>query len=812
VITSADTSDNDGVASAILTSVPVNADAIVSAWIILNKNVIAVSQTVSIDGIEIVVTPSLKNAPLNATVPVQIEVIDGSGSPVPDAPLTLSGAMIGTVRTNAKGIYSVNLTSATQAVKKLTVTGLGATSSDSVKFWTTVPSGTGTPVRNLQLRLYSSRTQLKADNTDNAVITAILVDDNRNPAVGDTIKFACDLGVIDAFAIVDTAGRATAKLRSTAQNGNCTITAIASGKNLTASTIVLFSGVKISLVAEPKDLKTNEYSTIRANLKDASGNPIGSDTVSFTISGALGTFENGQKTSSLKLSPDGTATVRVTSSAAGTVTVRASAANSEDSAVINYTTNSLACTTSVSSLLVGGADSTQVTATLRNGSNQPLANQLIIFSTNVGTITKDSATTDANGRARTFLKSAAFADVATVQATASNGIAQATVRFIATKAFRIALTITPDNISVNGGEANLIATVTDTNNNMVTDALVNFRITKGPGGGETILKPVVVSKDGIATTILKSGTLPSAYRNCEVIATVGSLSATNKLTISGAPHIISISRPESDTVKVPNAGQMDESTFAFFIGAVVQDINGNPVADGTEVHFSAVVSGMKYCALQFSYWSGLNGVGEKKAILAYSPYDNPFEDINNDTTMTPGIDLTIDYINMIARRGDDVNGDGKMDYDPLIHDFFWDFNGNDVCDPDTGEPIFIDRTVTPPIIDSTIYADLNKNGRWDKSELKKDHNGNGTFDGPASGDFMFSEWEMRPQFDGRFDFSTNDFAVVIESSAPTKGGIAYAKLKYPRQFAQRLYVTLNAEANGIRDRDGERVLLPVVRE
>ena len=70
---------------------------------------------------------------------------------------------------------------------------------------------------------------------------------------------------------------------------------------------------------------------------------------------------------------------------------------------------------------------------------------------------------------------------------------------------------------------------------------------------------------------------------------------------------------------------------------------------------------------------------------------------------------------------------------------------------------------------------------------------------------------MRPQFHGiRFDFHTNDFAVVIASSAVTKDGVAEAGITYPRQMANRLIVSINAEINGIRDKDGERFALPVL--
>ena len=71
---------------------------------------------------------------------------------------------------------------------------------------------------------------------------------------------------------------------------------------------------------------------------------------------------------------------------------------------------------------------------------------------------------------------------------------------------------------------------------------------------------------------------------------------------------------------------------------------------------------------------------------------------------------------------------------------------------------------------------------------------------------------MRPQFKGdRLTFSDNGFAMVIDRSAVTKDGVAYTRLTYPRQLAHRLKATVNAEVKGIRDIDGERFTLPVLR-
>jgi hypothetical protein len=127
-------------------------------------------------------------------------------------------------------------------------------------------------------------------------------------------------------------------------------------------------------------------------------------------------------------------------------------------------------------------------------------------------------------------------------ASTSAGNAVKKVNFISAPAKAIKLTVSPDNIGVNGGVATLKAIVTDSNSNMVSGSEVNFKILKGPGGGEYIDKPLVASQNGIAHAQLFAGSVASQYRGCLVSASIGSIADTAKLTISGEPYAITVSR------------------------------------------------------------------------------------------------------------------------------------------------------------------------------------------------------------------------------------------------------------------------------
>jgi hypothetical protein len=805
IITSADTTNDRGEATAVYRAVPVNIDARITASMSVEDSSLSVFTTVTLAGLQIDVTPALTDALLNRTVPVLVKIIDGAGNPVPDATIIFN-ENLRQVTTDGEGIFRTSVTSSTQKRLTISVRALGAQDSNYVDFWSVLPTkGENTVGTIRKMRIFSSRSQLRADNSDFAVVSVILTNENNNPTAGEVVKFTSDLGIIGQTATVDSSGRATVLLHSAPVNGVCKVIATAVGRNLSATTEILFSGVTLQLAASQTELKVGESANLEAFLKDASGNAIGGDPVEFTLTGP-GAFDNGNASYSAVLNPNGKALVRVTASASGRVVAKAAALNTSDSLQLTFSNNSLSLAAAKSSLAVGGGDSTLVTATYVNGSGAAVSGALISFATNAGSISSASATTDGNGKAATYLRSAAFSGTATVQANASAGSAQIHVDFNATAPRSIKLTITADNIGINGGTATLRAVVADEEGNLVSGQNVNFRILKGPGGGESITKPVVQTQAGVALSQLQSGSIASGYRGTLVVASLGTLADTSKLTISGSAYIVTVSRPEDDSVPVGGGGVVDETTFEFFQGAVVQDINGNMVADGTEVHFSAVVTGLAIGYRILDHWDGLGSTTTTSVKPAYRilARDLPYEDINNNLKFDAGIDLDLDGNPFVLRRGEDRNGDGVFDWNPAVHDTWFDFNGNGICDPGSGE------NDTVVVNGKTLFADLNADGFRNPSEILVDRGAIGACDEPASGDYPYAEWEVR-DFLPSIQFRANEFAVAIEVSAVTKNGVAHARLRYPRQFARRLYVNVNAEANGIRDRDGERFLLPQIK-
>jgi hypothetical protein len=133
--------------------------------------------------------------------------------------------------------------------------------------------------------LSSSRSQLKADNIDSAIITAILRNSRGSAIVGDMITFTTNnVGVIiGANAVTDSTGKATSLLRSTQFNDTCIVIAVSQKTRNRDTVRIIFSGVKISLQSNAASLKVNSFATVTADLVDGSNNPIGGDELTFTV-------------------------------------------------------------------------------------------------------------------------------------------------------------------------------------------------------------------------------------------------------------------------------------------------------------------------------------------------------------------------------------------------------------------------------------------------------------------------------------------------------------------------------------------------
>jgi hypothetical protein len=302
-----------------------------------------------------------------------------------------------------------------------------------------------------------------------------------------------------------------------------------------------------------------------------------------------------------------------------------------------------------------------------------------------------------------------------------------------------------------------------------------------------------------------------------------------KFTIAGPPKYVTI---RTNLLKGINP---NDGTFILPCAAIVTDVNGNPVADGTDVTFSLQISGYVVSELSThtvsdymtSYWNCYSLIDTIHTTL-------PFEDFNDNLKLDIGEDRNGDGI---LNRGEDLNGDGIYDRGPA----FIDINQNGKRDYNFST-LSVEKTYNCSST-SVLVGDLNHNGHWDPIE---------PLDNPAyltpynrllsdsafyyypnirnasdSADFavlkaMDSAYESLPGFIARkgcFDID-NDWngirdpntAVAIKKIVQTQGGKALNQVLYGQTDATRIEVMIWAESQGVRTLTPEKFILPIVKD
>jgi hypothetical protein len=380
-------------------------------------------------------------------------------------------------------------------------------------------------------------------------------------------------------------------------------------------------------------------------------------------------------------------------------------------------------------------------------------------------------------------------------------------------------------IATNGGEARIEAVAFDARGNRVKDAHISFNMLDGPGGGEKLEPPSAVTRlDGTAETYLLAGTIPSKFREVKVVAGdfASIKSDTIFFTIAGPPASITIRRD------IGEISDDEDGTYTMQCAALVTDVNGNPVADGTRVTFSLKITG-------YQIWSVYTGDPVKTTNifpLEYEyPYDTlgrwlPFEDLNDNFRLDPGEDRDGDGM---ANRGEDVNGDGVKTLGPA----FEDINQNGVRDwyPERRDIVKIDEDTLGHDVYDTIFADLNGNGLRDYVEPLKDSTyraayyriiaGMGSAADSAEVQSQDAAYEAlrASQRGGVFDIDWNKNGTLdpvttasIARTVETVDGKAPNALTYGQSDALRITVMINAESQGIVTKSPQEFVLPIAEK
>jgi hypothetical protein len=586
---------------------------------------------------------------------------------------------------------------------------------------------------------------------------------------------------------------------------------------------------------QPPSISSNgqDTSTVVAILTDAAKNPIAGEPVNFSKQKDATRIVFSDSTTNNR----GEARCKIVGTGSGTDTIRISSAGVTTPVLLYYSSNVLKIDTLPGqSLIAIGSDSTLFEVTyLKSDRVTPIPNANVEVNFTVGTI-QDTLfakifATNASGKVRFSIQNPEFAVSATICGIAKDG-AEVTsfimkVYFVANKVYRIKLTGTSEVVNVNKDRSKILAIALDSLGNRVKDARISFNLLAGPSGGEFLDPPYAITdEDGVASTNLVSGKNPSTFKGVWISA--GDFhsvrSDTLKFTIAGPPKYITI-RTNLLKGKNPNDG-----TFILPCAAIVTDVNGNPVADGTDVTFSTQISGF-VVSEHSSHLSG-DCMSVIKDTL-YALLD--FEDFNDNLKLDPGEDRNGDGL---LNRGEDLNGDGIYDKGPP----FIDINKNGKRDYDFST-LSVEINHKCNNSSPAGIGDLNSNGLWDPIEpldnalylssyqrLRQDsafyyfpviRNASDSADFAAL-KVQDSAYEALPGFIHRrhsFDVDNDrngvsdpNTAVAIKKFVQTQSGKAVNEVLYGQTDAARIEVMIWAESQGVRTLTPEKFILPIVKD
>ena len=423
----------------------------------------------------IVINPASSTLALNAQLPLQALVKDGSGSVVPDAAVTWTVENPTIASVSASGLVTALAIGTTQVA----ASAMGK-------------SGIATIIVQ---RTQVASVVVRPNRVDAAIgsttaLTATALDAAQNTLPDRAMIWTTSNA---AVATVSAAGVVTAKAAGTA-----TITATSEGKS-DASVFTVAPGAVASVTVTPSPITmvSGQTQLLTAAVKDASGTVLTGKIITWASS----------NTAVATVSSSGV----VTAVAAGTATITGTADGVSGSSAVTVTAAGAAnvsVSPSAPTIVVGGT--TQLTATVTDANGNPITSPNVTWSSSSPLVALVSST---------GLVSALLPGTSTITATSGNasGTSAVTVTLVPVAS----VTVSPPTLSLTlgGPPGQLTATVKDASGNVLTNRPVTW----------TSSDPLIASVDqtGLVT--------PVAVGPATITATSGSVSGTAAVAVTQVP-------------------------------------------------------------------------------------------------------------------------------------------------------------------------------------------------------------------------------------------------------------------------------------
>ncbi|HAX2434847.1 TPA: inverse autotransporter adhesin-like protein YeeJ [Escherichia coli] len=455
---------------------------------------------------------------------------------------------------------------------------------------------------NAQVTLNIPAQQVVTNNSDSVQLTATVKDPSNHPVAGITVNFTMPQDVAANFtlenngiAITQANGEAHVTLKGK-KAGTHTVTATLGNNNASDAQPVTFVADKDSAVVVLQTSKAEiigngvDETTLTATVKDPFDNVVIDLPVTFSTNPA--DTQLSQSTSNTNDS--GVAEVTLKGTVLGVHTAEATLPNgNNDTKTVNIAPDASNAQVTLNipaqQVVTNNSDSVQLTATVKDPSNHPVAGITVNFTmpqdvaANFTLENNGIAITQANGEAHVTLKGKkAGTHTVTVTLSNNNTSDSQPVTFVADKtSAQVVLQISKNEITGNGVDsATLTATVKDqfdkeVNNLPVTFSTASSGLTLTPGESNT-------NESGIAQATLAG----VAFGEQTVTASLANTGASDNKTVhfigdTAAAKIIELT-PVPDSIF---AGTPQNSTGSV-ITATVVDNNGFPVK-GVTVNFTS---------------------------------------------------------------------------------------------------------------------------------------------------------------------------------------------------------------------------------
>ncbi len=444
--------------------------------------------------------------------------------------------------------------------------------------------------------------QVVTNNSDSVQLTATVKDPSNHPVAGITVNFTMPQDVAANFtlenngiAITQANGEAHVTLKGK-KAGTHTVTATLGNNNASDAQPVTFVADKDNAIVVLQTSKAEiigngvDETTLTATVKDPFDNAVKDLQVTFSTNPA----DTQLSQSKSNTNDSGVAEVTLKGTVLGVHTAEATLPNgNNDTKTVNIAPDASNAQVTLNipaqQVVTNNSDSVQLTATVKDPSNHPVAGITVNFTmpqdvaANFTLESNGIAITQANGEAHVTLKGKK-AGTHTVTATLGNNNTSDSqpVTFVADKtSAQVVLQMSKDEITGNGVDsATLTATVKDQFDNEVNNLPVTFStassgLTLTPGESNT-------NESGIAQATLAG----VAFGEQTVTASLANTGASDNKTVhfigdTAAAKIIELT-PVPDSII---AGTPQNSTGSV-ITATVVDNNGFPVK-GVTVNFTS---------------------------------------------------------------------------------------------------------------------------------------------------------------------------------------------------------------------------------